>query len=68
MYRDGRYHEALVFYTDALSMAKSKPQKIALHSNRAACYLKLHDFKKVKNQFSLLFHTIKQLLDAKDVL
>lgn len=46
MYRDGRYHEALVFYTDALSMAKSKPQKIALHSNRAACYLKLHDFKK----------------------
>lgn len=47
MYRDGNYEEALGFYTEALSMAKTKPQKIALHSNRAACYLKLHDFKKV---------------------
>ncbi|XP_047951691.1 beta-galactosidase 10-like isoform X2 [Salvia hispanica] len=27
-------------------MAKTTPQKIALHSNRAACYLKLHDFNK----------------------
>lgn len=39
--------EALGFYTEALAMAKTKQQKIALHSNRAACYLKLHDFKKV---------------------
>ncbi|KAK2654204.1 hypothetical protein Ddye_014060 [Dipteronia dyeriana] len=46
MYRDGRYREALGFYTEALSLAKTKQQKIALHSNRAACYLKLHDFKK----------------------
>ncbi|KAH7557824.1 hypothetical protein ACOSP7_027717 [Xanthoceras sorbifolium] len=46
MYRDGSYREALGFYTEALSMAKTKQQKIALHSNRAACYLKLHDFKK----------------------
>ncbi|XP_010542558.1 PREDICTED: protein unc-45 homolog A [Tarenaya hassleriana] len=45
LYRDGRYSEALVFYTEALAAAKAKPQKIALHSNRAACYLKLHDFK-----------------------
>ncbi|KAL5579422.1 hypothetical protein UlMin_011864 [Ulmus minor] len=27
-------------------MAKTKLQKNALHNNRAACYLKLHDFKK----------------------
>ncbi|XP_058106815.1 uncharacterized protein LOC131250506 isoform X2 [Magnolia sinica] len=46
LYRDGRHDEALAFYTEALAMAKTKAQKIALHSNRAACYLKLHDFKK----------------------
>uniref|UniRef100_A0A7N0U9M9 Uncharacterized protein n=1 Tax=Kalanchoe fedtschenkoi TaxID=63787 RepID=A0A7N0U9M9_KALFE len=45
MYRDGRYEEALGYYTEALSMAVTKSQKIALHSNRAACFLKLHDFK-----------------------
>lgn len=49
MYREGRYAEALGFYTDALSLAKNKSQKIALHSNRAACFLKLHDFKKVRS-------------------
>ncbi|VYS61736.1 unnamed protein product [Arabidopsis thaliana] len=47
LYRDGKYKEALLFYTEALTAAKAKPQKIALHSNRAACYLKLHDFIKV---------------------
>jgi len=47
MYREGRYEEALGFYTEAIAMAKTNPQKIALHSNRAACFLKLHDFKKV---------------------
>ncbi|KAK1280222.1 hypothetical protein QJS04_geneDACA018849 [Acorus gramineus] len=46
MYRDGLHEEALGFYTEALAMAKTKAQKIALHSNRAACYLKLQDFKK----------------------
>ncbi|PON58778.1 N-terminal acetyltransferase A, auxiliary subunit [Trema orientale] len=50
MYREGRYQEALGFYTDALAMAKTKPQKIALHSNRAACYLKLHHFKKAAEE------------------
>ncbi|ONI11968.1 hypothetical protein PRUPE_4G137600 [Prunus persica] len=50
MYREGRYSEALGFYTEALSMAKTKPQKIALHSNRAACFLKLHDFKKAADE------------------
>ncbi|XP_059666678.1 uncharacterized protein LOC132312352 [Cornus florida] len=50
MYRDGGYEEALRFYTEALGMAKTKPQKIALHSNRAACYLKLHDFKQAAEE------------------
>ncbi|XP_043699128.1 protein unc-45 homolog A isoform X2 [Telopea speciosissima] len=50
MYRDGRYEEALSFYTEALTMAKTKAQKIALHSNRAACYLKLQDFKKAAEE------------------
>ncbi|XP_022863235.1 protein unc-45 homolog A [Olea europaea var. sylvestris] len=50
MYREGKYEEALDFYTEALSMAKIKPQRVALHSNRAACYLKLHDFKKASEE------------------
>ncbi|KAL2245119.1 UNVERIFIED_CONTAM: Protein unc-45 A [Sesamum indicum] len=50
MYRDGKYAEALDYYTDSLAMAKTKPQKIALHSNRAACYLKLHDFDKAAKE------------------
>ncbi|XP_077218830.1 uncharacterized protein LOC143853019 [Tasmannia lanceolata] len=50
MYRDGRHAEALGFYTDALAMAKTKGQRIALHSNRAACYLKLHNFKKAAEE------------------
>ncbi|MCL7036451.1 hypothetical protein MKW94_023857 [Papaver nudicaule] len=54
MYRDGQHGEALEFYTEALSMAKSKPQKIALHSNRAACFLKLHDFKKAAEECTLV--------------
>nr|CAD1841567.1 unnamed protein product [Ananas comosus var. bracteatus] len=50
MYREGRHEEALGLYTEALAMAKTKAQKIALHSNRAACYLKLHDFKKAAEE------------------
>ncbi|XP_047336304.1 protein unc-45 homolog A [Impatiens glandulifera] len=50
MYRESQYEEALGFYSEALGMAKTKPQKIALHSNRAACYLKLHDFKKAAEE------------------
>ncbi|CAI9088006.1 OLC1v1022233C1 [Oldenlandia corymbosa var. corymbosa] len=50
MYRDGRHEEALGFYTEALSSAKTVPQKIALHSNRAACFLKLQDFKKAAEE------------------
>ncbi|GMJ02879.1 hypothetical protein like AT1G56090 [Hibiscus trionum] len=50
MYREGRYDEAMSFYTEALAVAKTKPQKIALHSNRAACYLKLHHFQKAAEE------------------
>ncbi|KAK8643643.1 hypothetical protein V6N13_012928 [Hibiscus sabdariffa] len=50
LYRDGRYEEALVYYTEALAAARTKPQKIALHSNRAACFLKLHHFKKAAEE------------------
>ncbi|KAH6777131.1 Tetratricopeptide repeat superfamily protein [Perilla frutescens var. hirtella] len=50
MYREGKYAEALDYYTDALSMAKTTPQRIALHSNRAACYLKLHHFNKAAEE------------------
>ncbi|XP_057765281.1 uncharacterized protein LOC130986032 [Salvia miltiorrhiza] len=50
MYREGKYAEALDYYTDALFMAKTTPQKIALHSNRAACFLKLHDFNKAAEE------------------
>ncbi|KAK4341752.1 hypothetical protein RND71_037568 [Anisodus tanguticus] len=54
MYRESKYAEALGFYTDALSLAKTKSQKIALHSNRAACFLKLHDFKKAADECTLV--------------
>lgn len=50
MYREGRYSEALAVYSDALAVAKSKPQKIALHSNRAACFLKLYLFKQAAEE------------------
>ncbi|MED6121114.1 hypothetical protein PIB30_027184 [Stylosanthes scabra] len=50
MYREGRYREALGFYTEAIAIAKTKPHKIALHSNRAACFLKLHHFKKAAEE------------------
>lgn len=60
MYREGRYAQALGFYTDALSLAKTNSQKIALHSNRAACFLKLHDFKKVTSLFIELHQTFVQ--------
>ncbi|KAL5544028.1 hypothetical protein UlMin_007812 [Ulmus minor] len=50
MYREGRCEEVLGFYMEALAMAKTKLQKTTLHSNRAACYLKLHDFKKATEE------------------
>ncbi|XP_074296039.1 uncharacterized protein LOC141623795 [Silene latifolia] len=44
LYREGLFAEALELYSIALSFAKTTPQRIALHSNRAACFLKLHNF------------------------
>ncbi|VAH50873.1 unnamed protein product [Triticum turgidum subsp. durum] len=46
LYRGGRHREALELYSAALAAARGPAQRIALHSNRAACYLKLHDFHK----------------------
>ena len=60
LYREGLHEEALGFYTEALAMAKTKAQKIALHSNRAACYLKLHDFDKVSSFSAFFFLCIEK--------
>ncbi|PPS14926.1 hypothetical protein GOBAR_AA05652 [Gossypium barbadense] len=41
MYREGRYNEALGYYTEALAVAKTKPQKIALHTEECTSVLEL---------------------------
>ena len=46
-YREGQFEEALELYSDALNAAKLLQHKIALHSNRAACHLKLRSYRKV---------------------
>lgn len=51
-YREGHHEEALQLYTQALALAKLDAHKIALHSNRAACYLKLQNFKKAAEECS----------------
>ncbi|KAF2935849.1 uncharacterized protein [Oryza sativa Japonica Group] len=50
LYRGGRHRDALELYTAALAAARGPAQRIALHSNRAACYLKLHDFHKAAEE------------------
>ncbi|KAG8043489.1 hypothetical protein GUJ93_ZPchr0458g22885 [Zizania palustris] len=50
LYRGGRPREALELYSAALAAARAPAQRIALHSNRAACYLKLHDFHKAAEE------------------
>ncbi|KAF8649993.1 hypothetical protein HU200_064154 [Digitaria exilis] len=50
LYRGGRHREALELYSAALEAARGPAQRIALHSNRAACYLKLHDFHKAAEE------------------
>ncbi|TVU15738.1 hypothetical protein EJB05_39276, partial [Eragrostis curvula] len=50
LYRGGRHREALELYSAALAAARGPGQRIALHSNRAACYLKLHDFHKAAEE------------------
>lgn len=51
-YRECQYVEALKLYTSALSVAKRAPHRIALHSNRAACYLKLQNYKEAADECS----------------
>jgi hypothetical protein len=46
-YREGKYTEALELYTDALNAASQVNHRVALHSNRAACHLKLQSYKQV---------------------
>eukprot|EP00245_Coleochaete_scutata_P006311 TRINITY_DN2065_c2_g4_i2.p1 TRINITY_DN2065_c2_g4~~TRINITY_DN2065_c2_g4_i2.p1 ORF type:complete len:325 (-),score=71.80 TRINITY_DN2065_c2_g4_i2:344-1183(-) len=46
-YRKGDFNTAIGLYQQALEVALQKSQKIALHSNKAACYLKLKDVGKV---------------------
>jgi hypothetical protein len=65
LYRGGRHREALQLYTAALAAARGPAQRIALHSNRAACYLKLHDFHKV-SPLSLPSVSWLRLLDPFD--
>ncbi|XP_062226734.1 uncharacterized protein LOC133924980 [Phragmites australis] len=50
LYRGGRHREALELYSAALAAARGPAQRIALHSNRAACYLKLQDFHKAAEE------------------
>eukprot|EP01018_Ginkgo_biloba_P016590 Gb_26385 [translate_table: standard] len=51
-FREGQYEAALQLYTEALSVVKLNAHRIALHSNRAACYLKLKSFKKAAEECS----------------
>lgn len=51
-YREGNHEEALQLYSEALQVAKLFAHKIALHSNRAACHLKLQNFKKAAEECS----------------
>jgi hypothetical protein len=49
-YREGKYSEALELYTDALNAASQVNHRVALHSNRAACHLKLQSYKQVRRR------------------
>ncbi|KAH7436270.1 hypothetical protein KP509_05G011300, partial [Ceratopteris richardii] len=51
-YREGNYEEALLLYNEALGGAKLLQHKITLHSNRAACYLKLRSYRRAAEECS----------------
>ncbi|KAJ7520157.1 hypothetical protein O6H91_20G069800 [Diphasiastrum complanatum] len=53
-YRQGQYQDALQLYSDALSIATLSAHRIALYSNRAACYLKLQRFKEAAEECSAI--------------
>lgn len=59
-YRAAEYSEALGLYTEALDVATQLNHRIALHSNRAACHLKLQQYKKAAEECSAVLE-----LDAK---
>lgn len=59
-YRAGEYGEALNLYTEALNAATQLNHRIALHSNRAACHLKLQQYKLAAEECSAVLE-----LDAK---
>ncbi|KAI5011424.1 hypothetical protein ZWY2020_013561 [Hordeum vulgare] len=50
VYRGGRHREALELYSAALAAARGHAQRIALHSNRAACYPTLPAFHKAAEE------------------
>jgi tetratricopeptide (TPR) repeat protein len=59
-YREGKYTEALELYTDALNATTQVNHRVALHSNRAACHLKLQNYKQAADECSAVLE-----LDAK---
>lgn len=59
-YRAAQYAEALELYTEALNAATQLNHRIALHSNRAACHLKLQEYKRAAEECSAVLE-----LDAK---
>lgn len=59
-YRAAQYAEALELYTEALNAATQLNHQIALHSNRAACHLKLQEYKLAAEECSAVLE-----LDAK---
>jgi tetratricopeptide (TPR) repeat protein len=59
-YRAAQYAEALELYTEALNAATQLNHQIALHSNRAACHLKLQEYKQAAEECSAVLE-----LDAK---
>ncbi len=61
-YREGKYSEALELYTDALNAASQVNHRVALHSNRAACHLKLQSYKQVRRR--VVMYTLNVIYQA----
>jgi tetratricopeptide (TPR) repeat protein len=52
LYKDGKFHEAIVVYTRALSLATTDEEKVDLLNNRAACRFQDRDFRQCVNDCS----------------
>lgn len=61
-YREGKYSEALELYSDALNAASQVNHRVALHSNRAACHLKLQSYKQVRRR--VVMYTLNVIYQA----